>query len=235
MPDESIELTEHFAVSPAQIYAAWLKGKAHARMTGGGATGEPRVGARYTAWDGYIWGENVELQPDHRIVQTWTTSEFPEGSPPSRLTILLVPESGGTKVTLRHSELPEGSGEKYREGWVQHYLEPMRRFFSREPSGSARKSTGSDRKVGSARKSGASAKKVSASAKKRSAAVKRVSTSRSKTSTSRKKSSGLRRPAAASTPRIAGSRKKATAKKRTSGPVRKTSSGRRPAPRQRPR
>ena len=59
---------------PLVIYAAWLDGKSHTNMTGGEATGEPTVGSEFTAWDGYIWGNKLELEPASRILQSWRTS-----------------------------------------------------------------------------------------------------------------------------------------------------------------
>ena len=50
-------------------------------MTGGDAEVSERVGAAYSAWDGYITGRNVELVPGRSIVQTWRTSEFADDDP----------------------------------------------------------------------------------------------------------------------------------------------------------
>jgi hypothetical protein len=36
----------------------------------------------------------------------------------------------GTRLTLYHTELPEGQGQQYREGWEEHYFERMRGYFS---------------------------------------------------------------------------------------------------------
>ena len=59
-----------FAVSdiipatPQQIYDAWLDSRGHAQMTGGGkALQSAKEGAVVTAWDGYISGRNLTLEP----------------------------------------------------------------------------------------------------------------------------------------------------------------------------
>ena len=36
----------------------------------------------------------------------------------------------GTRLTLIHSEIPEGQGEQYRQGWEEHYFEGVREYFS---------------------------------------------------------------------------------------------------------
>lgn len=99
-------------------------------MTGSPAEGSPIVGAKFTAWDGYIWGENKELEPPYRIVQSWRTSEFPPDSPDSQLKIQLQEMQAGTRLTLKHSEIPHGQAEMYRQGWQEFYFEPMSAYFS---------------------------------------------------------------------------------------------------------
>ena len=127
---EAIEVSAEFAVSPARLYQTWLDGSQHGAMTGAVASVEAWVGGQHTAWDGYIWGRNLELEPNRRIVQTWRTTEFPFGSGDSRLEILLEPTALGTRMRLRHTQIPDGQGEMYRDGWEESYFRPMRAYFS---------------------------------------------------------------------------------------------------------
>jgi uncharacterized protein YndB with AHSA1/START domain len=116
------------------LYAAWLDGERHGAFTGGTANVESHIGGRHTAWDGYIEGEILELEPNRRIVQSWRSLDFPNDAPYSRLELVMTPTSdGGTEVQLIHSEIPEGQGDDYKEGWVSHYFEPMQRYFRGEP------------------------------------------------------------------------------------------------------
>lgn len=126
---EAIEVSTEFAVSPKRLYEAWLDGSHHGAMTGAVASVEAWVGGQHTAWDGYIWGRILELEPYRRIVQTWRTSEFPLGSVDSRLEIQFEPTALGTRLVLRHTQLPDGQGEMYRVGWDESYFQPMRAYF----------------------------------------------------------------------------------------------------------
>src|SRR6185369_2290437 len=99
-------------------------------MTGGGATADRNVGGQYTAWDGYVKGVNLELQPGRRIVQSWRTQDFPDGSADSRIEVLLEAADGGTRITLNHTEIPDGQAGEYEEGWRDHYFTPMRKYFA---------------------------------------------------------------------------------------------------------
>ncbi len=130
MTTESIRITATILAAPQRIYDAWLDGKSHSAFTGGKATIEPGIGGRHTAWDGYIEGVTLQLVPGKRIVQSWHTSEFPADAIDSRLDILLEEVSGGTKLTLVHSEIPAGQGAKYKSGWQEHYFAPMKKYFA---------------------------------------------------------------------------------------------------------
>ena len=83
---------------------------------------DPKVGGGFTAWEGYIEGTNVELEPFKRIVQRWRTLEFPVDAPDSLLEILLEPSNGGALLTINHSEIPEGQGDAYKLGWADKAL-----------------------------------------------------------------------------------------------------------------
>src|ERR1700679_2175144 len=106
MATEAFELTVLLPATPEAVYAAWLDGVAHTQFTGSKATVVAEVGGQFTAWDGYIQGTNLELDPGRRIVQSWRTTEFSEADPDSRLEVILESEGSGTRLTLRHSEVP---------------------------------------------------------------------------------------------------------------------------------
>ena len=122
-------LTARFAVKPEVLYKAWLSSKQHSEMTGSAAKVEPRVGGRFSAWDGYITGKTLELHAPNRIVQAWRTGEFAESDPDSRVEIKLESVEGGTKLTLTHSEIPAGQAASYQSGWKEWYFAPMQEYF----------------------------------------------------------------------------------------------------------
>ena len=114
---------------PAEIYQTWLSSEGHTKMTGEKATSSDQVGEKFTAWDGYIFGENILLERNHRIKQSWRSSQFEEGEEDSILEIILIQKDDKTELTLIHTNLPE-SGEHYKAGWDEHYFQPMKIYFS---------------------------------------------------------------------------------------------------------
>ena len=126
---ESLTLQLELPISAEVVYNAWLSSEEHSNMTGGPATCENHVGGKHTAWDGYIRGENLELVPNEKIVQSWRTPEFEENDEDSILEITFESTgSGGCKITLQHTNIPEGQTQ-YEQGWLDHYLEPMKNYF----------------------------------------------------------------------------------------------------------
>ena len=116
--------------SPEAIYDAWLDGKQHALMTGGGpASASKRVGGSFTAWDGYISGRNLELKPGKRILQSWRSTEFAAVDPDSTIDVTLKKTARGTRVTLRHANVPDGQ-DGYKTGWRDFYFAPMKSYFA---------------------------------------------------------------------------------------------------------
>jgi len=122
------EVSALILAPPEAIYEAWLNSEGHTKMTGGEAKVSSEVGGEFEAWDGYIRGRNLELEYGKRIVQSWRTAEFADGEADSRIEITFDREGDGTKVTLRHTNLP-AHGEQYEQGWVDNYFEPMNEYF----------------------------------------------------------------------------------------------------------
>ncbi len=128
---ESLHLSIVLPVSPQKLYDAWLDSDAHAAFTGGGpALINPRAGGDFTAWDGYISGQTLALEPPTRILQAWRTTDFPAGAPDSRVEILIEPDGQGAKLTLIHTEIPDGQADDYRQGWEDYYFKPMLEYFT---------------------------------------------------------------------------------------------------------
>lgn len=129
MSKESVHFSWAFPVSAQKIYQMWLDSKGHSEMTGGEAECSSMEGDSFTAWDGYITGKNVELQPNRLIVQTWRTSEFSENDEDSLVSIELIETSeGSTEFNLHHTNIPQGQTQ-YNHGWIDFYFIPMTEYF----------------------------------------------------------------------------------------------------------
>ncbi len=138
-------LTATFSAKAADIYKSYLSTQGHTQITGSPAKVDGRVDGEFIAWDGYIWGTFLELEENKKIVQAWRTGEFPEDAEDSHVEILLeeiastgerrlatlAPDAsaGVTKLTLIHTNIPEGQADSYKTGWEDFYFKPMREWI----------------------------------------------------------------------------------------------------------
>ena len=122
------ELKATFSASPQTIYDTWLDSEGHSNMTGAEASITSNIGDEFTAWDGYISGKNVQLEPGKKIIQAWRTTEFADDDPDSVVEITFEANEEGTLLTLKHSNLSE-EGEQYIKGWEDYYFAPMAEYF----------------------------------------------------------------------------------------------------------
>ncbi|HJX24263.1 MAG TPA: SRPBCC family protein [Candidatus Bathyarchaeia archaeon] len=114
-----------------EIYEAFMDPKKHAAFTGSKATGDPRVGGKFTAWDGYIYGENLELLRGKRIAQKWKSTDFSPSDSFSKLELSLKKVKEGTEISMVHSDVPAGLVEDVAQGWKDFYWRPLKAYFKK--------------------------------------------------------------------------------------------------------
>ena len=75
-------------------------------------------------------GTNLGLEPGRRIVQSWRTTDWPEGHY-SKVTIRFEPaRNGETWLILNQSGVPEEHFDTIEKGWYEYYWEPLKRMFA---------------------------------------------------------------------------------------------------------
>jgi uncharacterized protein YndB with AHSA1/START domain len=80
-------------------------------------------------------GEFVEIDPPHRVVFTWGWTKGHAVAPgTTRVVVTLEAEEGGTRVVLRHYDLPDDELRAlHRKGW-EMYLDRLHvRVLGGEP------------------------------------------------------------------------------------------------------
>ncbi len=125
---KTIKQTVLFNASPAELYEAILNPKIHSEFTGSKATNSQKVGGKFSAYDGYIWGTNLELEKDKKIVQNWACSDFPDGHF-SRATFEFKKVGNKTKLVFTHEGVPEKEFEKISAGWFEFYWAPLKKIL----------------------------------------------------------------------------------------------------------
>ncbi len=136
MPEKSHTIRQVVIIpnaTPLEVFRALTNTKLHSEITGSPAKVNARVGAKFTAWDGYISGKNVKLTKGKKIVQEWRTTEWEDESTPSSiLDITLKPVKDGTELTMVHSNIPSAKlAKNFDEGWYESYWNPMKEHFKK--------------------------------------------------------------------------------------------------------
>lgn len=111
--------------SARAIYEALMDSKKHAKFTGSPAKISQKVGGKFTAYDKYISGVNLELVKDKKIVQSWRASNWPQIHY-SKVTFLLKPTKGGTKLMFSHKGIPVKELKSIAWGWKTYYWHPLK-------------------------------------------------------------------------------------------------------------
>jgi len=129
-PKEELHLTLRLPVMPEVVFNAWIDSKSHRDFTGGNAVIDPRNGGHFSAWDGYITGIILKLEPFTRIIQSWRTTQFHPLDPSSTLEIVIEPADTGAVLTFNHTNIPYGQSAMYAQGWNDYYFVPMTGYFT---------------------------------------------------------------------------------------------------------
>ena len=117
-----LEVSVHIEATPDTVFQYFTDPTKYVQWMGTGAriTSTPGGEYRVRMRDGVeTSGEFVEIDPPKRVVFTWGwehDAAVPPGS--TRVEVSLEPDGTGTRVVLRHHNLPSAEQiEHHRQGW----------------------------------------------------------------------------------------------------------------------
>lgn len=130
MKTKTIRQSATFRASPHDVYGALMDSEKHSQFTGGEAIISREIGGKFSAFDGYAEGVNIELVPDKKIVQSWRASDWPEGHY-SQVTFSLSKVEGGTRLTFIQTGVQEEQYNDVSQGWKDYYWAPMKEMLEK--------------------------------------------------------------------------------------------------------
>ncbi len=117
----------YFIQAPvARVWQALVDPAVIDQWGGGPAEMDDRVGTAFKLWGGDIYGQNVEVERERKLVQEWYEDDW---SKPSVATFLLAEENGGTRLEFSHADVPDDSRADIDEGWDLFYLGAIKSFL----------------------------------------------------------------------------------------------------------
>ncbi len=135
---EALEVSLHVAADPDVVFPWFTDPERYVLWMGRSARLDAVPGGEYQVQmaDGVAaLGEFLEVDPPHRLVFTWGWTAGPDVPPGStRVEVSLTAEGGGTRVLLRHHDLPDlPMREHHRQGWEMYLGRLATRLLGGEP------------------------------------------------------------------------------------------------------
>jgi len=134
MKTKNIEQTVIVEARPDDVYDAIIDPRLHAEFTQAQATNTMKVGGKFTAYDNYISGTNIELTKGKKIVQKWTSTDFPDGVY-TTVTFAFKKHAKGTELVFTQTGVPEENASEIAQGWKDFYWKPLKAFFKMKKHG----------------------------------------------------------------------------------------------------
>ena len=132
MKTKSFQQKVIFKASPEDVYKALMDSKTHSAFIGSKAVIGKKVGDQFSAYEGYITGENIELVPGKKIAQTWkTTDEGWPGEHFSTIEFIFKKTKEGTELQFTHTDIPATVKADYAQGWEDYYWQPMKALLEK--------------------------------------------------------------------------------------------------------
>jgi activator of HSP90 ATPase len=125
----SIHYVLNFNASPEKFYQAILDAKLFTEFSGMPAKIDASQGGPISMFGGLIQGRNIELVPNHRIVQAWRPASWGPGVY-SIVHFELKPSGAGTSLIFDHTGFASGLYDHLDWGWKNRYWGPLNKYFS---------------------------------------------------------------------------------------------------------
>ena len=132
MQTKTIRQTVTFKASPHEMFEALMDSKKHSKFTGGKATVSRKVSGEFSIFGGGLYGKNLELKKDKKIVQAWACKM--KGWPKNHFStaiFTLAKTKSGTKLVFVQTGVPSGCYVEIKQGWFDYYWKPMKEMLEK--------------------------------------------------------------------------------------------------------
>ncbi len=131
MKIKTIRQTVSFKISAHDVYDALMDSKKHSKFTGSKTSISKKVGGKFSVYDGYASGKNLELIPGKKIVQSWRAADW-EKDAVSTVVFEIIPKGNGTTLKFTHYDVPAEHATAIAQGWKDFYWHPMKKMFNEQ-------------------------------------------------------------------------------------------------------
>jgi activator of HSP90 ATPase len=128
MKTKTLHQTIAFKATPHEVYEALMDSKKHTDFTEAEAVISRDIGGKFTAFDGWVSGENVELIKDKKIVQIWRSADWSDNHY-STITFALKQKGVETILDFTQTEIPMGFYNDIKQGWTDWYWDKLKVYL----------------------------------------------------------------------------------------------------------
>ncbi len=114
-----IEETYTIRAPLSRVWRALTDPKLIEAWSGAPAVMSDEEGARFSLWDGDIYGTNTKVVPQKLLEQEWYSRDWDK---PSKVVFLFSGEGDRTVVMLVHTRIPEHEAKDLAQGWRDYYM-----------------------------------------------------------------------------------------------------------------
>ena len=107
--------------APKELYDLYMDAKKHSAVTQSKAKINAKVGAAFSAYNGFILGKNLQLVKDKQIVQSWRGSDWKKTDTDSTFIINLEAKGKDTVLHMTHANIPDQHVKGITSGWHEFY------------------------------------------------------------------------------------------------------------------
>lgn len=123
---KSLHQTYEINSSIEKVWEALVNPKQIDKWGGGKAAMSEEVGFEFQLWDGEIYGKNIEVIKNEKLVQEWYSGIWDK---PSIVTFLLKQKGNKTIVDLKQIDIPDNELRDIEEGWQDYYMGPLKKLL----------------------------------------------------------------------------------------------------------
>jgi activator of HSP90 ATPase len=121
-------INQKYTISASQdkVWDALTNPNQIKKWSGADAEMDENIGTNFKLWGGDIFGKNIEVEKNKKLVQEWYAGNW---SKPSIVTFILKELSGKTEVELLHKDIPDKEARDIEQGWKNYYMNPLRELI----------------------------------------------------------------------------------------------------------
>lgn len=95
---------------------------------GGPVVMDASVGTEFSLWGGDVYGKNLEVIPEKKLIQDWYGGQWDK---PSKATFELSTRCGKTTINLSQTDVPDDEVADIDAGWDDYYLGPIKELLEK--------------------------------------------------------------------------------------------------------